>query len=35
VQVAALPKGARVEIEAIAVAGDESSSPEVAADTSG
>ncbi len=35
VQVAALPKGARVEIEAIAVAGDGSSSTEVAADTSG
>src|SRR5436853_7084368 len=35
VQVTALPKGARVEIEAIAVAGDGSSSTEVAADTSG
>jgi 2-iminobutanoate/2-iminopropanoate deaminase len=35
VQVAALPKGARVEIEAIAIAGDGSSSTEVAADTSG
>ena len=35
VQVAALPKGARVEIEAIAVAGNGSSSTEVAADTSG
>jgi 2-iminobutanoate/2-iminopropanoate deaminase len=35
VQVAALPKGARVEIDAIAVAGNEGSSTEVAADTSG
>jgi 2-iminobutanoate/2-iminopropanoate deaminase len=35
VQVAALPKGAGVEIEAIAIAGDGSSSTEVAADTSG
>ena len=35
VQVAALPKGARVEIDAIAVAGNEGSSSEVAADTSG
>jgi len=35
VQVAALPKGARLEIEAIAIAGDGSSSTEVAADTSG
>jgi len=35
VQVAALPKGARVEIEAIAVAGNGSSSTDVAADTSG
>ncbi|PYL54338.1 MAG: reactive intermediate/imine deaminase [Verrucomicrobia bacterium] len=34
-QVAALPKGARVEIEAIAVAGNGSSSTDVAADTSG
>jgi len=35
VQVPALPKGARVEIEAIAVAGNGSSSTDVAADTSG
>jgi 2-iminobutanoate/2-iminopropanoate deaminase len=35
VQVAALPKGARIEIEAIAVADGGSSSSEVAADTSG
>ncbi|HEV2994899.1 MAG TPA: RidA family protein [Chthoniobacterales bacterium] len=35
VQVAALPKGARIEIEAIAVAEGGSSSGEVAADTSG
>src|ERR1700720_4943102 len=35
VQVAALPKGARVEIEAIAAAGNGSSSTDVAADTSG
>jgi 2-iminobutanoate/2-iminopropanoate deaminase len=35
VQVAALPKGARVEIDAIVVAGNEDSSTEVAADTSG
>src|SRR6266568_2218607 len=35
VQVPALPKGARIEIEAIAVAGDGSSSGDVAADTSG
>src|SRR5947209_1913967 len=35
VQVAALPKGARVEIEVIAVAGDAASLNEVAADTSG
>jgi 2-iminobutanoate/2-iminopropanoate deaminase len=35
VQVAALPKGARIEIEAIAVAEGGSSSSEVAADTSG
>src|SRR5437764_11421072 len=35
VQVAALPKGARVEIEVIAVAGEAASSNEVAADTSG
>jgi 2-iminobutanoate/2-iminopropanoate deaminase len=35
VQVAALPKGARVEIEAIAVADSGGSSAEVAADTSG
>jgi len=35
VQVAALPKGARVEIEAIAVADGGSSSADVAADTSG
>ena len=35
VQVAALPKGARVEIEVIAVAGNGGSSGEVAADTSG
>src|SRR5437764_1977212 len=35
VQVSALPKGANVEIEAIAVAGNGSSSTEVAADTSG
>jgi 2-iminobutanoate/2-iminopropanoate deaminase len=35
VQVPALPKGARIEIEAIAVAEDGSSSGEVAADTSG
>ena len=35
VQVAALPKDARVEIDAIAVAGNEGSSTEVAADTSG
>ncbi len=35
VQVAALPKGARVEIEAIAVADGGGSSSEVAADTSG
>jgi 2-iminobutanoate/2-iminopropanoate deaminase len=35
VQVAALPKGARVEIEAIAVADTATSSGEVAADTSG
>jgi 2-iminobutanoate/2-iminopropanoate deaminase len=35
VQVAALPKGARVEIEVIAVAGNEGSSAGVASDTSG
>ena len=35
VQVAALPKGARIEIEAIAVAEGGSSSGQVAADTSG
>ena len=35
VQAAALPKGARIEIETIAVAGNGSSSTEVAADTSG
>jgi 2-iminobutanoate/2-iminopropanoate deaminase len=35
VQVAALPKGSRVEIEAIAVADSGGSSAEVAADTSG
>ena len=35
IQAGALPKGARVEIEAIAVAGNGSSSTEVAADTSG
>src|ERR1700736_2719822 len=35
VQVAALPKGARVEIEVIAVVGNGSSSSGVAADTSG
>jgi 2-iminobutanoate/2-iminopropanoate deaminase len=35
VQVAALPKGARVEIETIAVADSGGSSAEVAADTSG
>jgi 2-iminobutanoate/2-iminopropanoate deaminase len=35
VQVPALPKGARVEIEAIAVANGDSPSGEVAADTSG
>jgi 2-iminobutanoate/2-iminopropanoate deaminase len=35
VQVAALPKDARIEIEAIAVADNDSSSGDVAADTSG
>jgi 2-iminobutanoate/2-iminopropanoate deaminase len=35
VQVSALPKGARVEIEAIAVADGDSPPGEVAADTSG
>lgn len=35
IQAGALPKGARVEIEAIAVAGNGSSSTDVAADTSG
>jgi 2-iminobutanoate/2-iminopropanoate deaminase len=35
IQAGALPKGARIEIEAIAMAGDGGSSGEVAADTSG
>ena len=35
IQAGALPKGARLEIEVIAVAGDGDSSSEVAADTSG
>ena len=35
IQAGALPKGARIEIETIAVAGDGTSSTEVAADTSG
>src|SRR5947208_14502199 len=35
IQAGALPKGARLEIEVIAVAGDGSSSTDVAADTSG